>query len=345
MKNNNVNIYDIAEIAGVSIATVSRVVNGSDKVSEKTRNRVMEVIEKEGFTPNVFAQGLGLHTMHTVGILVPDISDLYMAEAVAYLEKYLSENGYECILSCSGFEQEGKTAHTEMLLSKHVDAMIYVGSTYAGNGKKKEETDYIRKAAGQVPVFIINGYVKGENVYSSVNNDEKAVYEVTNRLIKKGRRDIIFLTDSGSYSALKKKSGYEKALKEAGIELKDDMEYHVENSIDAVRKLLKGIKRPFDAVIASNDNIAVGAVKYAYSAKKKMPEDIEIVGYNNSSIVAVCEPELSSIDNRTGEICHDTVVRMVRVLAGETEGDNRKVVVSCHFVERKTSSIGSISQK
>ena len=71
------NIYDIAKMAGVSIATVSRVVNGSDKVSEKTKRRVMEVIEKEGYTPNVFAQGLGLNTMHTAGILVPDISDLY----------------------------------------------------------------------------------------------------------------------------------------------------------------------------------------------------------------------------------------------------------------------------
>ena len=127
MKKDTINIYDIAEMAGVSIATVSRVVNGSDKVSEKTRKKVMEVIEREGFTPNVFAQGLGLHTMHTVGIMVPDISDLYMSAAVAWLEESLSGHGYDCILGCSGFEQDGKRRHTEMLLSKHVDALIFVG--------------------------------------------------------------------------------------------------------------------------------------------------------------------------------------------------------------------------
>ena len=83
------NIYDIARMAGVSIATVSRVVNGSDKVSEKTKQRVLSVIEEAGYTPNVFAQGLGLNTMHTVGIMVPRIDDMYMAAAVSYLEQNL----------------------------------------------------------------------------------------------------------------------------------------------------------------------------------------------------------------------------------------------------------------
>lgn len=81
------NIYDIADMAGVSIATVSRVVNGSPNVSEKTKKKVLDVIEKADYTPNVFARGLGLDSMKTIGILCPDISDLYMAEAVSALEK------------------------------------------------------------------------------------------------------------------------------------------------------------------------------------------------------------------------------------------------------------------
>ena len=80
------NIYDIAKLAGVSIATVSRVMNGSDRVSEKTRQKVLSIIEEESYTPNIFAKGLGLHTMHTIGILVPTISDMYMSRAVSYLE-------------------------------------------------------------------------------------------------------------------------------------------------------------------------------------------------------------------------------------------------------------------
>ena len=340
MKKDKVNIYDIAEMAGVSIATVSRVMNGSEKVSEKTRKKVMEIIERESFTPNVFAQGLGLHTMHTVGILVPDISDPYMSAAVAWIEKGLSENGYDCILSCSGFEIEDKQRHTEMLLSKHVDALIFLGSTYAGSGKSAEETEYIRKAAAQVPVFTINGHVKGDNIYSSVNGDEEAVYEVTKKLILKGRRKPVFLTDSGSYSALKKRKGFEKALKECGIEADESTKIHVENTIYGVRDALLSRKENFDVVIAANDIIAVGAVKYAAAAKRKLPEDLEIVGYNNSGLVRVCEPELSSIDNKTEQMCRDTVKRMIAVLENGSTIENKKVVIYCDFVERGTTDIG-----
>ena len=339
MKKDTINIYDIAEMAGVSIATVSRVMNGSEKVSEKTRRKVMEIIEREGFTPNVFAQGLGLNTMHTVGILVPDIADLYMSAAVAWLEESLSEKGYECILSCSGFAPEEKQKHTEMLLTKHVDALIYVGSTYAGSGRSEDETEYIRKAAKQIPVFIINGYVKGDNVYSSVNEDEEAVYEVTLKLLEKGRRKPVFITDSGSYSALQKKRGFERAVKSRGMDRTEEMEIHVANSIYAVRDTLLAAGKEIDAVIATNDTIAVGAVKYAKAAGKRVPEELEIVGYNNSDIVMAVEPELSSIDNKTEQVCRDTVERMIKVLENSGSIDNSKVSVSCRFVERNTTHI------
>ena len=173
MKKDALNIYDIAEIANVSIATVSRVVNGSDKVSESTRAKVLKVIEDVGYTPNVFAQEL---------------------------KRY----GYDCILSCSGFELSGKQSKCEMLLSKHIDTLILVGSTYAGNGIDTFATDYIREAAKKVPVFIINGNVSGDNIYASVCDDESVMNDVTAGLIGRGRRNILFLTDSHSYSSNKK---------------------------------------------------------------------------------------------------------------------------------------------
>ena len=122
------NIYDIAKLSGVSIATVSRVVNGSPRVSEKTKQKVLAVMEEAEYTPNVFARGLGLNSMKTIGILCPDISDQYMAEAVSHLEKRLHEYGYDCILSCSGSAQEAREHHTKLLLSKRIDTLILVGS-------------------------------------------------------------------------------------------------------------------------------------------------------------------------------------------------------------------------
>ena len=102
------NIYDIAKLANVSIATVSRVVNNSPKVSPKTKEKVLTVMKENEYTPNAFARGLGLGSMKTVGIICPNIDDIYMAKAVSYLERNLHAHGYDCILGCSGFKQEEK---------------------------------------------------------------------------------------------------------------------------------------------------------------------------------------------------------------------------------------------
>ena len=103
-------IYDISKKAGVSIATVSRVLNGSSSVSEKTKEKVLNVIEQCGYTPNAFARGLGLNTMKTIGIMCADSSDIYLAKAVYYIERKLHANGYDSILICSGMSLRPRSA-------------------------------------------------------------------------------------------------------------------------------------------------------------------------------------------------------------------------------------------
>lgn len=331
------NIYDIARLAGVSIATVSRVVNGSDKVSDKTRARVLSIIEQEGYTPNVFAQGLGLHTMHTVGILVPDIADSYMSCAVSYLEQQLQTYGYDCILSCSGFDKDKKAAHTQMLLSKHIDALILVGSTYSGHGKDAAETDYIRSAAQQVPVFLINGIVEGDNIFCSVSGDRQAVREATLLLIHSGKKRILFLTDSRSYSAAEKKAGYQAALRQEKISPDPSLCLMVPDDIHGVRDLLLARSDlSFDAVIATDDVMAVGALKYAAARGLRVPQKLAVIGYNNSSLAVCSEPELSSIDNRCRELCQDTVDHLIAVLDGSGPVPQNRSV-SCQLIPRGTT--------
>ncbi len=309
------NIYDIASLAGVSIATVSRVLNGSEKVSEKTRARVMAVIEREQYTPNLFARGLDQGTIHSVGIIVPDISDLYMSDCVSVLEKELEKEGYSCILACSGYDKKSKAASVQMLLDKMVDALILVGSTYAGDGSDSEETDYIRSAAEKIPVFIVNGIVDGRNIYCNICNDRQAVYEAVSLLISHGRRNILFMTNSGSYSSLQKLQGYKEGLIRHGIPVSEERILFPGDRIHAVRDYLLNTPLPaFDAVICTEDFLAVGAVKYAHARGIRIPEDLEIIGYNNSSLAISCEPELTSIDSRVEKLCTNTVKFLIRRL-------------------------------
>ena len=334
---DQINIYDIAKMAGVSIATVSRVVNGSARVSQKTRDKVMAVIEGAGYTPNVFAQGLGLNTMHTVGILVPTIADMYMSSAVAYLEDALHNAGYDCLLSCSGFLADQKENHLRMMLSKRVDAMILVGSTYAGSDEETHNTDYIRVAAEKVPMFLINGLVDGENIYCTASNDYQASFDVTRAMVESGRDKILFLTDSRSYSANQKKKGYEDALESMGLAIRHTMEIHTRNSVTEVRNLLKNLKAgDFNGIFTTDDAMAVGAIKYAKDMGIRIPEKLVIVGYNDSNLCLVSEPELTSIDNRVEMVCRQTVERLVKVIRGD-KLVARKNVVACRLIRRDTT--------
>ena len=330
------NIYDIAQMANVSIATVSRVVNNSSKVSEKTRKKVMDIIDRYGYTPNVFDQGLGLNTMHTIGILVPTISDLYISRAVACIEENLHEMGYDIILSCSGYTAKSKEVHIEMLLSKRIDALILVGSTYAGSDDETHNTDYIAKAAEEIPVFIINGLIDGENIYCNAAEDYRISYDVTKELITRGRKNIIFLTDSKSYSANQKKRGYENALKDAGLTVYRDHMLFMKNDIDMVRSLFCNYDYlDYDAVFATDDAMAIGVLKYLESIGKKVPAEVSVIGYNNSQLCKCTTPELTSVDNKVELVALQTVNSLKEVLNGN-DRVMHKNMVACELIRRGT---------
>lgn len=331
------NIYDIAKLAGVSIATVSRVVNDSDKVTEKTRQKVLSVMEELDYTPNVFARGLGLDSMKTIGILCPNIADVFMANAISILEKKLHQYGYDCILGCSGYEKENREKHVRLLLAKRIDALILVGSTYAGRCDDKEETDYLRETAAKIPVFLINGFVEGDNIFCSYCDDFRATYEVTKGYICEGRKRILFLCDSHSFSAKRKLAGYEAALSDAGYPICEELKFYTRNDIHCVRnELLARKSLDFDSVVATEDGLAIGVIKYALAKGLTVPEELSVTGYNNSQLSVGCEPELTSVENHLEQMCVDTIECMLKVLQGETEVV-RKNEVRCEIIKRGTT--------
>ena len=149
------NIYDIAELAGVSIATVSRVINDSPNVAEKTKLRVREVMEKHAYVPSGFSRGLGLNSMKTIGLICPDAADDYMAKAVACLERSLRDYGYDCILRCSGYGYEDCQIAVSALLRRRVDALVLIGSVYADDDPDSQRVNYIREAADVVVPSVL----------------------------------------------------------------------------------------------------------------------------------------------------------------------------------------------
>lgn len=330
------NIYDIAELAGVSIATVSRVVNDSPKVSEKTKAKVRAVMEEQQYTPNVFARSLGLNSMRTVGVVCPDVSDVYMANSVAYLEKSIRNYGYNCILYCSGYKYADKVDAVKLILKKRIDALVLVGSQYAGSGTEND-IRYIREAAEKIPVFLINGYIRCPGVYCVLADGYQSMYDAVSALTEAGRKRILFLSDSNSYSAMQKLRGYEEALKDNGLPVLDELKIFAQNKIRKVYEILSEKEDlEFDAAVATDDGLAVGVVKYARTRQLSIPEDVNIIGYNNSELAICCEPELSSIDSRSDVLCKAAIDSMMRLLRGQPIRHKR--VVPCRFVKRHTTN-------
>ena len=184
-------IYDISKQAGVSIATVSRVLNGSANVKPKTKKKVLDIIEQCGYTPNAFARGLGLNSMNTVGILCADSSDLYLAKAVYYIERNLRAGDYHSVLCCTGYDPEDMKASLSLLLNQRVDSVIMVGSTFIA--AESGDNQYIKDAAQQVPIMLLNADLDCPNVYCTMCDDFKSMQDATLALLNKGIDDILYL--------------------------------------------------------------------------------------------------------------------------------------------------------
>lgn len=332
------NIYDIAQLAGVSIATVSRVMNDSPMVSEKTKAKVRAVMEENDYIPNIFAQALGRDSMQTIGLICPDVSDAYMAKAVAFLESNLRACGYDCILYCSGNAYEDRQQAVNTILQKRMDGLIVIGSVYSQNEDAGESGDYLRQAAQKIPVFLLNAYIRDENIYCTLCNDSKAACEAVQQLIRSGHQKVLFLSDSHSLSANLKLQGYQAALQHAGLVPCPEMQLYVPNRIAEVCELL--LSKPeldFDAVFATDDGLAVGVLKYAKAKGLAVPKDLSVIGYNNFEISIACEPELSTVDSGVEELCRSITDSMMRLM--KKEKIPHTTYVDGKFIQRATTMI------
>ena len=332
-------IYDISEKAGVSIATVSRVLNGSSSVSEKTKKKVLDVINQYEYTPNAFARGLGLNTMKTIGIICADSSDLYLAKAIYYIEQKLRANDYDSILCCTGYDLDAKAAAVNLLITKKVDGIILVGSNFIY--EEDADNQYVVDAAAQLPLMLLNAALDAPNIYSVISDDFTSMYEATLQMISTGVRDIVYFYNSVSYSGKKKLAGYRAAMEEHELSTESGLLQFYQGSHEDIPAMTGHLMKlhsrgvNFHGVIASDDTLALAAVKYAKLMGYSIPRDFSILGYNNSMLVNCCDPELTSIDNKLETLCQNLITTLMGVLDGNEMP--KKTVFSGEIIQRGTT--------
>lgn len=314
------NIYDVSEKAGVSIATVSRVLNGNANVSEKTKEKVLAVMSQLGYTPNAFARGLGLNTMKTIGVMCADSSYPYQAKAIYYIEQNLREQGYDCILCCTGDALERRKECMELLLTKKVDGIILVGSSFVY--ERKIENRYIENAAKQIPVMLLNADMDAENVYCIISDDVKSMEEAGCFLLKETEQ-VLYLYNANSHSGKRKIQGFKEACKKKGITIKEERiryfdGYH--EDIPKVAEMLHEIWKEgihFSGILCSDDSLAMGALRFAWEKGLQVPKDLQVIGYGDSMLVNCCNPGLTSVDTKEEVMCRQLTDTLLQVLEGK----------------------------
>lgn len=305
------NIFDIAKETGYSIATVSRAINNSGYVSEKTREKIMKVIEEKNYSVNAFARGMATSSMSLAGIISTDSRDMYQAECIYYLQKALKENGYTSLLTCSGTQLADKQEAAAMLLSRNVDVIFLIGSQFVE--ARPKDNQYLRNAAAKVPVILLNGTLKGENIYSLRCDDEAGGYELSSLVLEQGSENPLMVIRRKTYSSASKIRGFERACRKAGIDPEGRIA-ETSQEDGALPDLSKALQdRAFDSLICADDELAAAALKYCQKNNLSVPEQVQVTGYNNSSLALIAPLEITSYDNRIEFLCSGAVSMMNQI--------------------------------
>lgn len=287
-----ITIYDVAREAKVSMATVSRVVNNNPNVKELTRKRVKEVIEKLKYTPNAVARGLASKKTTTIGIVLPNISDLSSAETVSGIESVANMYKYNIILANSCSEKEKEREIFDSFLSKQVDGIIYLGHSISESSKTYLENT-------NIPV-VLSGNIGIDESFYSVNIDyKKASYEITKEFLEKGEENIALVISSyESQKAQRIISGYKKALRELGKEFNSKLIIDGYKTYKESSYVLKNIKETqAKVVITMFDEVALSILNQSHDMGLEVPKELEIISFENTKLLDMTRPKISSVFN------------------------------------------------
>ena len=328
------NIYEIAKEANVSAATVSRVINGNEHVSEESRKRVTEVIEKSGFVPNFFARSLNRKQTKTVGILCPVISDINHARQVSVLERRLRKNGFDIILCSLEQNYDDKQDYLELLIQKQVDAIFIIGL----GDNESQNSELFEDISTKMPIIIINGRLNAPSVYNVVSNERQMASNLVRHLCLAGYYRIAYIYDSETYSGREKRNGYLDGVKDCCLDtlgLVCRIEEHismsdVEASVKLIRNFLESMEELPDAIIAADDVLAVPAQKVVTAMNKKM----QIIGWNNSMYSQIASPTITSVDVNMEQMSEVAVTILMNVL--KQKGAPKYVEVQSSLIERES---------
>jgi LacI family transcriptional regulator len=330
----NITIYDVAREANVSMATVSRVVNGNPNVKPATRKKVMEVIDRLGYRPNAVARGLASKKTTTVGVIIPDIASPFFAELARGIEDIATMYKYNIILSNSDQNIEKELHLLNTMLGKQVDGIVFMG----GNIKAVHVEEFKKS---QVPI-VLAGSIEETGEIPSVNIDyEQAAFDAVQAFIEKGHTEIAFVIGPHHepINKDKKLEGYKRAIRDAGIAYNEDLviegDYTYDSGLEAIERILELDTKP-TAILVGSDEMALGVVHGAFDRGYSVPDDFEVISSDNTRLTLMVRPQLTTIVQPLYDIGAVAMRLLTKYMNKENVDEN--IVVLPHRIENRNST-------
>ncbi|MDR2828541.1 MAG: LacI family DNA-binding transcriptional regulator [Acholeplasmatales bacterium] len=329
----NKTIYDVAALAGVSLATVSRVINNPEVVKEKTKNRVLKAIKELGYKPNVIARNLATSKTTTVGVLVSDVTRSNISELLGGIIDIAKKYKYSIKLFAVDYNKPFIETVLEVV-SEQVNGLLCLDDELSDT-----EVGLIKEwlSKNRIPFVFGNSYYEDPEIPSVTVDFEKASYEITKILAEDNRKNIYFLSTKRRYSVnMAKEKGYLRACNEFKIVPKVFVTTgDVLTSKEHFNEFFEN-KKKVDAAIGVRDSIAVNFLNVAKKYGKQIPQDIAVVGFQNSKYTLLSSPTLTTLDVPIYDIGAVSMRLLTKLMDGESL-ENIKIVLPHAIIEREST--------
>ena len=334
MEKQSVTIYTVAREARVSMATVSRVVNGNPNVKPETRQKVLDVIKQLNYRPNAVARGLASKKTTTVGVVIPNITDPYFAELALGIDDVASMYKYNIILTNSDSDDEKILKVVRSLLVKQVDGLIFMGHDVSDDLRNEFEST-------NTPVVVAGSVVNDDALPSVRINYQAAAKEATEFLLKHGDQQVAYITGPLRYSinGEDRLNGYKEALANNNVPFNESLVIETDGSYQAgYAKAQEVIEKGLKATYVTDDSLAAGLLNGLTDAGISVPDDFELISSNDTNYTKVVRPTITSITQPLYDLGAISMRLLTKLMDGDDSNDDEKNVILDHgFVERQST--------
>jgi DNA-binding LacI/PurR family transcriptional regulator len=326
-------IKDVALAAGVSVATVSRVLNDTAPVNEETRQKIQKVIDELQYQPSMIARGMRKQQSKVIAIMVPSYENPYHIKLFKYIEDEAKKRGYRLILV--GMDEGNDSEHESImdLMTRNVDGIILC--TYRGN---KNNIKNIMQLSKRLPIVFMDNFEFDEAISSVVIDGHKGMHQMTHHLLELGHRNIGYIDGSSGYKvANERRRGYEDCLKEHDIAVQSKLIYYADYEIsagyEASRYFMEESSVKPTAILAANDIMAIGAVGYLRENGYRIPKDIAVAGFDDIDLGKIIMPNLTTYRQPLNTIAHQVVKMLIDKINSPTI-EEKQIIVDGELIVR-----------